>query len=262
MRYLAWIITATIICGFDAAPLQKDFGTEDKEIFPKLYDVQKYTKENLDRHDVAPITALKSFPKTELAAKVEHQLIDLSEQAQTKIADGDSDFLRFSEKRGRMVTLSGNGRTATRVNEFGEPKVFAITYTTRPLEDDELFEIRILEEDAEAGDNYNLTIGLTTANPEQIEHLPMIALYINSPGWFLYGTEGRQCNGECRRIHGVNLPRRGKVNDTLGVMRKSSGDINFYFNKKFIGSITTLFPGEVYGVVDLRNNVDKIKITS
>ncbi|XP_046399538.1 uncharacterized protein LOC124166005 [Ischnura elegans] len=258
MTFLRPIIVATIIFGIAGARFPNYYIQEGSDSFSHPFIGKQDYKDENHQNVVEGATILKSFPKTRLASKVEHQQSELDEL----LSKSKDEPLEFSDKRGRLLILTDGRRTLTRINPLGEVNVNALAFTSRPLQDDELLEITILEKNAEDGENYFLSIGVTTEFPEKIKEVPTEILGLIAPGWFLYGVQGFLCaSKKCVDIDGVKLPRNGKVNDTLGV-RMTSGTIRFFFNQDLIGLVDTEFYGEVYGVVDLEYNVDKIAITS
>ncbi|XP_046399553.1 uncharacterized protein LOC124166020 [Ischnura elegans] len=257
MTFLRAIIVATIIFGIAGARFPNYYIQEGSDSFSHPFIGKQDYKDENHQNVVEGATILKSFPKTRLASKVEHQQSELDEL----LSKSKDEPLHFSDMRGRLLILTDDRRNLTRVNPFGGRFINALAFTSRPLQDDELLEITILEMNVEAGEDYYLAIGVTTENPEKIKEVPQMILGLKAPGWFLYGVQGFQCNGKCQIIDGVKLPRNGQVNDTLGV-RMTSGTIRFFFNQDLIGLVDTEFYGEVYGVVDLEYNVDKIAITS
>ncbi|XP_046387666.1 uncharacterized protein LOC124157179 [Ischnura elegans] len=257
MNFLRPIIVATIIFGIAGARFPNYYIQEGSDSFSQPFIGKQDYKDEIHQNVVEGATILKSLPKTRLASKVEHQQSELDEL----LSKSKYEPLHFSDKRGRLLALTQDRRTLTRVNPFGKWSIDAVAFTSRPLLDYEFLEITILEKNAEDGENYFLAIGVTTEFPEKIKEVPSDFKDLKAPGWFLNGVNGYECNGQCQNIAGIKLPRKGQVNDTLGVAM-TSGTIRFFFNQDLIGTVDTEFYGEVYGVVDVPYNVDKIAITS
>ncbi|XP_063229643.1 neuralized-like protein 4 [Bacillus rossius redtenbacheri] len=166
------------------------------------------------------------------------------------------DRLRFHERCGSLVKLSGGGRAAERrrpLDEFNN----GVVMTHRPLRDNELFEIRIDRlVDKWSG---SIEVGVTTHNPTALE-FPATMTNMRSGTTMMSGC-GILTNGKgTRREYGMYNLDELKEGDRIGMMRKLNGDLHYFINGLDQGVAATKIPYCVWGVVDLYGMTVKVTI--
>ncbi|XP_068700240.1 neuralized-like protein 4 isoform X2 [Montipora foliosa] len=164
----------------------------------------------------------------------------------------------FHPHCGLLITLSNNNRTAERQRPTEEFKN-AVTLTSTPLRDDELFEIEI-ESVTElwAG---SIEVGVTSHNPEEIV-LPPTMTSMPTGTWMLSGRTVIVNSQEARRDYSsINLEAL-KAGDKIGIMRKSHGSLHFFINGEDQGEAVSNLPPVVYGAVDVYGATVRVSIVS
>ena len=164
--------------------------------------------------------------------------------------------IRFHDRRGALVRLSNNQRTAERKRPFDEFN-HGVVMTHRPLNDDELFELRIDRlVDKWSG---SIEVGITTHNPSNLD-FPATMTNQRSGTMMMSGC-GILTNGKgTRRKYGdFNLDELSE-GDRIGLMRKANGNLHFYINGLDQGVAATRVPTQMWGVVDLYGMTVKVTI--
>ncbi|CAB0011106.1 unnamed protein product [Nesidiocoris tenuis] len=120
----------------------------------------------------------------------------------------------FHGRTGEHVKLSNGNRTATRVaSEFN----FGLVFSAEPLEDDQIFEIRIRKKiESWIG---SLEIGITANDPATLE-FPASATDLRNGTWVLSGKSILKDGRTLQEIYRLNLDKITE-GETIGVMRTS-----------------------------------------
>ncbi|XP_024082725.1 neuralized-like protein 4 isoform X2 [Cimex lectularius] len=164
--------------------------------------------------------------------------------------------LRFHERTGSLVKLSCNGRSAERLRPFDEFNN-AVVMTSKPLVDDQLFEIRI---DRLVGKwSGSIEVGVTTHDPATIE-FPATMTNMRT-GTIMMSGCGILTNGKSsmREYGEFNLDDL-KIGDRIGMMRKSNADLHYFINSLDQGVAASQVPSPIWGVVDLYGMTLKVTI--
>ncbi|XP_022100637.1 neuralized-like protein 4 isoform X3 [Acanthaster planci] len=157
-----------------------------------------------------------------------------------------TDRPRFHETCGIHAQVINGGLTAHRPNAMDDFNN-AVVLTSRPLQNDEMFEIRIDRiVDKWAG---SIEIGLTKHSPEELD-FPSTMTNVRSGTWMMTG-DGIMHNGVAIvDEYGLNLDRL-REGDRIGVMRKLNGDLHFFIKGVDQGIAATNVPPNLFAVVDL-----------
>ncbi|KAB7508105.1 Neuralized-like protein 4 [Armadillidium nasatum] len=167
-----------------------------------------------------------------------------------------SERLRFHERAGILVRLSGNRRTAERkrpLEEFNN----GVVMTHRPLKINELFEIRIDRlVDKWSG---SIEVGITTHNPNHVE-FPATMTSMRSGTIMMSGsailTNGK---GTVKEYGNFNLDEL-KEGDRIGMMIKEERNLHYFINGQEQGIAASNVPSPVWAVVDLYGMTVKVSI--
>lgn len=167
-----------------------------------------------------------------------------------------NDRLRFHNRCGSLVKLSANCRTAERrrpLDEFNN----GVVMTHRPLNDMELFEIRIDKlVDKWSG---SIEVGVTTHNPTAL-HFPATMTNMRS-GTIMMSGCGILTNGKgTRREYGEFNLDELREGDRVGMMRKTNGNLHYYINGQDQGIASTRVSQTMWGVIDLYGMTIKVTI--
>ncbi|XP_074654148.1 neuralized-like protein 4 [Tubulanus polymorphus] len=168
-----------------------------------------------------------------------------------------NELLTFHERCGSLVKLGNNRRSAERrrpMDEFNN----GVVMTNRPLNDDELFEIRLVRlVDKWSG---SIEVGITTHNPSTLD-FPATMTNMRSAGTIMMSGCGILTNGKgTRREYGEYNLDELVENDRIGLMRKSNGTLHYYINGMDQGVAASRTPSVVWGVVDLYGMAVKVEI--
>ncbi|XP_071451682.1 neuralized-like protein 4 isoform X1 [Hetaerina americana] len=159
--------------------------------------------------------------------------------------------LLFHTTCGTNVAVINDGRTIKKIN--AEIDGHSVAFTHRPLEVDELLEVKLEEKNAKF--DHSFAIGLTTVPPAQYQHINSIS----KTSWGMY-------HGNTYLNGAVNINNYGKnlnslvVGDRIGVMRSSTGSLHFFVNGVDQGPAASNIPQSVYGLVELWGNAGKATI--
>ncbi|CAH0389497.1 unnamed protein product [Bemisia tabaci] len=167
-----------------------------------------------------------------------------------------NDRLRFHSKTGSLVKLSFNKRTAERLRPFDDFNN-GVVMTHRPLENDELFEIRIDKlVDKWSG---SIEVGVTTHFPHALD-FPATMTNLRS-GTIMMSGCGILTNGKgTRREYGEFNLDDLRIGDRIAMMRKSDGTLHYFINGLDQGVAARIVPPYCYGVVDLYGRTVKVTI--
>ncbi|RZF44339.1 hypothetical protein LSTR_LSTR006889 [Laodelphax striatellus] len=163
--------------------------------------------------------------------------------------------LRFHACTGTLVKLSYNARTAERLRPMDEFNN-GVVMTHRPLQDNQLFEIRI-DRLVEKWSG-SIEVGVTTHNPSALE-FPATMTNMRSGTTMMSGC-GILTNGKgIRREYGEFNLDELRVGDRIGMMRKANNNLHFFINGLDQG-VAARVPPMVWGVVDLYGMTVKVTI--
>ncbi|XP_068632829.1 neuralized-like protein 4 [Battus philenor] len=166
------------------------------------------------------------------------------------------DRIRFHPRCGILVLLSNNNKSAERARPLDDYNN-GVVMTHRPLYDDEIFEIRIDRlVDKWSG---SIEVGVTSHNPATIR-FPSTMTNMDSGTVMLSGCKVLiNGHGTCMEYGNFNLDEL-RVGDTIGMMRKSSGQLHYYINGIDQGVAADKVDQQVWGVVDLYGMTVKVSI--
>ncbi|XP_071805443.1 neuralized-like protein 4 isoform X2 [Asterias amurensis] len=157
-----------------------------------------------------------------------------------------TDKPHFHDMCGIHAQVINNGLTAHRPNAMDDFNN-AVVLTNRPIQTDEMFEIRIDRiVDKWAG---SIEIGLTKHAPQELD-FPSTMTNIRSGTWMMTGNGIMHNGSPIIDEYGLNLDRL-RERDRIGVMRKRNGDLHFYINGVDQGIAATHVPSNLFAVVDL-----------
>ncbi|XP_013781863.2 neuralized-like protein 4, partial [Limulus polyphemus] len=152
----------------------------------------------------------------------------------------------FHSRSGRMVTLSNGNRTAERIRPLQEFNN-GLVMSDEPLRDNQLFEVRIDRKvDTWSG---SIEIGVTTQDPSSLT-FPTSATNLREGSWVMSGLSVLQDGHSFLEEYGSDLDKL-KEGERVGVMRTSSGDLQFFVNGRNLGAAATNIPQRVFAVIDM-----------
>ncbi|KAL1457888.1 hypothetical protein WDU94_008070 [Cyamophila willieti] len=194
-----------------------------------------------------------------LLARLDEITLDDADSTVTDLSDtlsSSGDKLHFHSKTGSLVHLSNEARTAERIRPLDEFNN-AVVMTHRPLQDDELFEIRI-DKMVEKWSG-SIEVGITTHDPNIIA-FPGTMTNLRS-GTIMMSGCGILTNGKgTRREYGhFNLDDL-QVGDRIGLTRKKNLDLHYFVNGIDQGVAASSVVQCVWGVVDLYGRTVKVTI--
>ncbi|KAM4727460.1 LOW QUALITY PROTEIN: neuralized-like protein 4 [Rhinophrynus dorsalis] len=154
--------------------------------------------------------------------------------------------LLFHTNCGQKASIINGGRTALRphaTDDFNH----GVVLSNRPLHNNEVFQVRIDKMvDKWAG---SIEIGVTTHNPAYLQ-LPSTMTNLRSGTWMMTGNGVMHNGTTILDEYGHNLDRL-KAGDTVGVVRRDDGTLNFFVNGVAQGVAAWNVPPNVFAVVDL-----------
>ncbi|KAE8620829.1 hypothetical protein XENTR_v10010491 [Xenopus tropicalis] len=154
--------------------------------------------------------------------------------------------LLFHSNCGQKASIINGGRTALRphaTDDFNH----GVVLSNRPLQNNEVFQVRIDKMvDKWAG---SIEIGVTTHNPAYLQ-LPSTMTNLRSGTWMMTGNGVMHNGTTILDEYGHNLDRL-KAGDTVGVVRREDGTLNFFVNGIAQGVAAWNVPPNVFAVVDL-----------
>ncbi|PIK52959.1 putative neuralized-like protein 4-like [Apostichopus japonicus] len=164
--------------------------------------------------------------------------------------------LKFHPRHGTAIELSEDAKTAMRRNALSEFDN-GVVLTDRPLQVDELFEVKI--EKLCHKWSGSLEIGVTSHPPEDIK-FPSTMTNMQT-GTVLMSGSGILTNGKGTvREYGELSLFELRVNDRIGLTRRSNGDLHFFINGRDQGIAAPNTEETLYGVVDLYGMAEKVSI--
>ncbi|XP_053318739.1 LOW QUALITY PROTEIN: neuralized-like protein 4 [Spea bombifrons] len=154
--------------------------------------------------------------------------------------------LLFHPNCGQKASITNGGHTALRphaTDDFNH----GVVLSNRPLHNNEVFQVRIDKMvDKWAG---SIEIGVTTHNPAYLQ-LPSTMTNLRSGTWMMTGNGVMHNGTTILDEYGHNLDRL-KAGDTVGVVRRDDGTLNFFVNGVAQGVAAWNVPPNVFAVVDL-----------
>lgn len=198
-------------------------------------------------------------PAMALLARLDEITLDEGDSTVTDLSDtlsSSGDRLHFHSKTGSLVHLSNEARTAERIRPLDEFNN-AVVMTHRPLQDDELFEIRI-DKMVEKWSG-SIEVGITTHDPNIIA-FPGTMTNLRS-GTIMMSGCGILTNGKgTRREYGQFNLDDLQVGDRIGLTRKKNQDLHYFINGIDQGVAASNVVQCVWGVVDLYGRTVKVTI--
>lgn len=164
--------------------------------------------------------------------------------------------LKFHPRHGTAIELLQDGKVAMRRNALSEFDN-GVVLTHRPLEVDELFEVKI--EKLCHKWSGSLEIGVTSHSPEAIT-FPTTMTNMQT-GTVLMSGSGILTNGKgTMREYGELSLFELRENDRIGLTRRNNGDLHFFINGRDQGLAASGTGDTLYGVVDLYGMAEKVSI--
>ncbi|XP_046397403.1 neuralized-like protein 4 [Ischnura elegans] len=161
-------------------------------------------------------------------------------------------LLKFHRRHGKNVVLLEDGRTAQKLDP--DDSLNAVTFTNRPLRNDEMFEVRLEKKIKKT--NHVLGIGVVTYSPEDVEILP--EMHRRNETWIMHHANLYGNNKNLKSNIGKNLDTL-EVNDRVGVMRRTNGELHFFINGVDQGSAAVV-PEGVYGIMEVWHDANRVRI--
>ncbi|KAH8270110.1 hypothetical protein KR018_004088, partial [Drosophila ironensis] len=150
----------------------------------------------------------------------------------------------FHPRCGRSIKLYNGNRSAQRsMRDFSH----ALVFSSKPLEDDVLFEVVIEKKNHAWGGS--IEIGVTSEAPDELE-LVACATAMRNGTWVMSGIDVRKDGRRVFEFYGTDLETLNE-NDRVGVMRTSGSDLVFYVNGESQGVAAKNMPKPLWGLVDL-----------
>ncbi|KAG7312998.1 hypothetical protein JYU34_000075 [Plutella xylostella] len=166
------------------------------------------------------------------------------------------DRLRFHTRCGILVKLSNNNKSAERSRPLDDYNN-GVVMTHRPLNEEELFEIRIDKlVDKWSG---SIEVGVTTHSPATIR-FPSTMTNMDSGTIMMSGCKVLvNGQGTCMEYGNFNLDEL-REGDTVGMMKRRNGKLHYYINGVDQGVATDKVEPTVWGVIDLYGMTVKVTI--
>ena len=192
----------------------------------------------------------------EIPMSVELSIENLSSSSLDQAFNDPNDKLRFHTRCGSLVKLTNNFRCAERRRPFDEFNN-GIAMTSRPLKDNELFEIRIDRlVDKWSG---SIEAGVTTHCPSALQ-FPATMTNLRS-GTIMMSGCGILTNGKgTRREYGEFNLDELREGDRIGMMRRTNGNLHIFINGRDQGVAATRVSQQLWGVIDLYGMTIKVTI--
>lgn len=165
--------------------------------------------------------------------------------------------LAFHEKRGQLVSLSPDGRTASRTHATQEFN-HGLVLSSFPLPDNQLFEVRIDKKiNSWSG---SIEVGVTCCDPNTVDiPFPSSATELREGTWIMSGhsilKDGRSVNEE----YGTDLDKL-EEGDRVGVLRTCLGDLIFFVNGIAQGVAAGGLPPRVFAVIDMYGKCAQVSL--
>ncbi|KAL4221121.1 Neuralized-like protein 4 [Mactra antiquata] len=169
----------------------------------------------------------------------------------------DSDYLMFHRLHGSNSAISSGGLTALRPNATGEFND-AIVISSRPLKDNELFEV-VIERMVDRWSG-SIEAGVTLIKPEDLE-FPNTMTDIEYDTWMLSGSAIMQDGSTIRNGYPLDLDSVN-VGCRIGMMRCSDATLHYFLNGNDQGVACSDIPPGVFAVIDLYGQCAQVSITS
>ncbi|KAH8378831.1 hypothetical protein KR009_001688 [Drosophila setifemur] len=179
------------------------------------------------------------------------------------MAGRDAHMQAFHPRCGRSIRLYNANRSAQRsMRDFSH----ALVFSSKPLEDDVLFEVviekkvrkmprvplltiiylLIFQNTSWGG---SIEIGVTAESPDDLE-LVACATAMRNGTWVMSGIDVRKDGRRVFEFYGTDLEALNE-NDRVGVMRTSGNDLVFYVNGESQGVAAKNMPKPLWALVDL-----------
>ncbi|XP_073234816.1 neuralized-like protein 4 [Porites lutea] len=167
-----------------------------------------------------------------------------------------SESYEFSHTCGASIAVMFAGKKAKRIDAL---QCFdqGVVVTSQPLQDDELFEVRL---DSKVPKWFgSLDIGATTVPADQLK-FPSTITSCSQGTTFVLTSDKIVNNGKEMTTVSKNLDNLS-ISDRVGVMRKSDDTLHFFINGVNVGKCIKTIPSVLYGVVDVFGQTEEVTIT-
>ncbi|KAG5890383.1 hypothetical protein JTB14_029747 [Gonioctena quinquepunctata] len=163
--------------------------------------------------------------------------------------------LRFHHVHGKNARIVNNGLTALRPRPLAEFND-AIVFSSRPLRDDELFEI-CLDSIVDRWSG-SIELGVTAVRPDDID-LPSTATDLCRDTWMLSGSSVMINGKTIKNNYSFDLDSITS-GVKLGVMRSADKSLEFYKNGVPQGAACVIPHNNIYAVIDLYGQCAQVSI--
>ncbi|XP_068960104.1 neuralized-like protein 4 [Petaurus breviceps papuanus] len=158
-------------------------------------------------------------------------------------------------RTGRLVSLSGGGRTARR-QQPGQEFNHGLVLSREPLRDGRVFTVRI---DRKVNSwSGSIEIGVTALDPGVLD-FPSSATGLKGGSWVVSGCSVLRDGRSVLEEYGQDLDQLGE-GDRVGVERTAAGELRLWVNGRDCGVAATGLPSRVWAVVDLYGKCTQITV--
>lgn len=185
-----------------------------------------------------------------------------SASSQGQVAPNSSDPVKSSESYkfhhtcGENIAVMCAGKKAKRLDPL-QCFNHGVVLTSQPLQDDELFEVRL---DSKVGRWLgSLDIGATTVSAENMQ-FPSTITSFSQGTTFVLSSDKILNNGKEMTTISKNLENLS-VGDRVGVMRKADNTLHFFVNGVDVGKRIKTIPLVLYAIVDVFGQAEEVTIT-
>ncbi|XP_046397287.1 neuralized-like protein 4 [Ischnura elegans] len=208
---------------------------------------------------VAEVSARKEVGSStrNVSVEVEHRIFECNgktvilmkgRQLFGDVGNHGMEELLFNERHGKNALLLNGGRSAYRNNPEPQDGHGAL-FSSRPLKDDELFEVRVESKISKWGGN-SIGIGVTAFPVSSFNSTTLWMMDIKYLTWMMYNNNIYVDGNVKKNGYGKSLSSL-VVGDKVGVTRTSNGDLHFFVNGVDQGIAASGIPQHVHAVVDL-----------
>jgi len=163
----------------------------------------------------------------------------------------------FHPKKGSLVTVTQNNKTATRNNATQEFN-HGLVLSSFPLQDNQMFEVKIDKKiNSWSG---SIEVGVTCCDPNGIETpFPSSATELREGTWIMSGNSVLKDGRSINENYGTDLDKL-EEGDRVGVLRTGQGDLIFFVNGVSQGVAATNLSPRVFAVVDMYGKCAQVTI--
>ncbi|XP_046396753.1 neuralized-like protein 4 [Ischnura elegans] len=154
----------------------------------------------------------------------------------------------FNVRHGKNAFITDGGRSAIRKNPENH-EGHGTLFSSRPLMDDELFEVRVASKISDWGGT-SIGIGVTAIPISSFSSSTLWMMVIENQTWMMYDENIFVDGDENKENYGTSLSSLD-IGDKVGVQRTSNGTLHFFVNGVDQGIAAIGIPRDVHAVVDL-----------